>query len=91
VTTPGTLTARAGQATTDKIRDRTRQVLEKMCKTQMSGIIVGCIAMWAGDTKDITDEAIFDCIDTLTPSAQKVVEIVSESVVPKQGRPVEAK
>jgi hypothetical protein len=62
-----------------------------MCKTQMSGIIVGCIAMWAGDTKDVTDEAIFDCIDTLTPSAQKVVEIVSESVVPKQGRAAEAK
>ena len=32
------------------------------------------------------DEAIFDCIDHLAPSAQKVVEIVAEAVAGRQGK-----
>jgi hypothetical protein len=32
------------------------------------------------------DEAIFECIDTLAPSAQKVVEIISEAVSGKPGK-----
>jgi hypothetical protein len=66
------------------IRAIVRGVLEKLFRTQTSTVIGSCIAVWAGSSRDVSDEAIFDCIDTLTPSAQRVVEIVSEGI--KQGR-----
>ena len=61
------------------VASRNRQVLEKMFKTQTGAVIAGCISIWASPRDGVTDEAIFESIDSLTPSAQRVVEIISES------------
>ena len=66
------------------MRTQVRQVLERMFKTQTSLVVGSCIAIWTESTLSIPDDSIFECIDTLTPSAQRVVEIVAESV--KQSR-----
>jgi hypothetical protein len=70
--------------------------------TANSGAVIGSIVqVWAAHSPDIAvcpavkyvlgadyvqDEAIFDCIDTLAPSAQKVVEIISEAVTGRSNR-----
>jgi len=70
--------------------------------TANSGAVIGsAVQVWAAHSPDIDvshpkpfdqvitkqqDEAIFDCIDTLAPSAQKVVEIISEAVTSRGGR-----
>lgn len=66
------------------IRSNVKQVLEKMFQTQISLVVSSCIAIWKESPKHISDDSIFDCIDTLTPSAQRVAEIASDSV--KQSR-----
>ncbi|ORY25817.1 Dopey, N-terminal-domain-containing protein [Naematelia encephala] len=79
-----TSTSRAQYFT--KIRERARKVLEKLFKTQSAATVVSCIQVWASNSSDTSDTAVFDCIDTLTPSAQRVIEIVSESVNGRQSR-----
>jgi len=61
-----------------------------MFKSHPSELMSSCVQVWAMDSSDITvscqhdelnlpqDYAIFDCIDVLTPSAQKVVDLVTE-------------
>ncbi|WVR03947.1 hypothetical protein IAU60_000946 [Kwoniella sp. DSM 27419] len=70
----------------DPIRSCTRKVLERIFKVQPMGVITSCIHIWATCSSDITDAAIFDCVDALTPSAQKVVELICEAVSEKTGR-----
>jgi len=70
----------------ERTRERTRDVLEKMFQTQTSLTIAGCIDIWSNAPEHVTESAVFDCIDNLTPSAQKVVEIISDAVTPRQGR-----
>ncbi|WWC97086.1 hypothetical protein V866_003964 [Kwoniella sp. B9012] len=72
--------------TYDKIRSRVKKVLEKIFKTQPLGVITSCIHVWATNSNEITDSATFDCVDTLTPSAQRLVEIVCEAVAGRSGR-----
>ncbi|OCF74855.1 hypothetical protein I204_03697 [Kwoniella mangroviensis CBS 8886] len=72
--------------TYDKIRSRVKRVLEKIFKTQPLGVITSCIHVWATNSNEITDSATFDCVDTLTPSAQRLVEVVCEAVAGRSGR-----
>lgn len=71
------------------VADRNRQVLEKMFKNQTGAIVAGCVSIWASPREGVSDDAIFSSIDALTPSAQRVVEIVSESV--KQTKTVDTR
>jgi len=73
-----------------RIRNRSKTILEKMFKSQTSSTIACCIDIWSNASEDVTEESIYDCIDSLTPSAQKVVEIISDGVTPRQGRAVNA-
>ncbi|KAL7419677.1 hypothetical protein Q5752_005591 [Cryptotrichosporon argae] len=68
------------------IRSRTRKVLEKLFRAQPSEVIVSGINVWAIKSSDVDDTAVFDCIDVLAPSAQKVVEVVCDNLGNKQGR-----
>nr|XP_018264586.1 uncharacterized protein I303_02758 [Kwoniella dejecticola CBS 10117]OBR86744.1 hypothetical protein I303_02758 [Kwoniella dejecticola CBS 10117] len=68
------------------IRSRVSKVLEKIFKVQPFGLITSCIHVWATNSKEITDSAIFECVDTLTPSAQRLVEIVCDAASGKSGR-----
>ncbi|WWC87738.1 uncharacterized protein L201_002630 [Kwoniella dendrophila CBS 6074] len=72
--------------TYEKIRSRVKKVLEKAFKVQPLGVITSCIHVWATNSSEITDSAIFDCLDALTPSAQRLVEIICEAVSGKSGR-----
>ncbi|WVF67091.1 hypothetical protein IAT40_001836 [Kwoniella sp. CBS 6097] len=72
--------------TLEKVRHRAKKVLEKSFRIQPLGVITSCIHVWATCAPDITDAAIFDCVDALTPSAQRVVELVCEAVSGKPGR-----
>jgi hypothetical protein len=68
-----------------RIRLRTRQVLEKLFKAQPGAILGTLVRIWATASDEISDAAIFDAIDGLTPSAQRVVEMIGE-VLTKNGR-----
>ncbi|WWC68766.1 uncharacterized protein I206_102700 [Kwoniella pini CBS 10737] len=72
--------------TYEKIRSRVQRVLEKIFKIQPLGMITSCIHVWATNSNEITDSSVFDCADTLAPSAQKMVEIVCEAASGKSGR-----
>ncbi|WVW80007.1 hypothetical protein I302_101980 [Kwoniella bestiolae CBS 10118] len=72
--------------TYEKIRSRVNKVLEKTFKSQPLGVITSCIHVWATNSSEITDSAIFDCVDVLTPSAERLVEIVCQAVSGKSGR-----
>ncbi|WRT65559.1 uncharacterized protein IL334_002504 [Kwoniella shivajii] len=72
--------------TYENIRSRVRKVLEKTFKTQPLEVITSCVHVWATNSNEINDSAIFDCVDTLTPSAQRLVELVCESVSGKSAR-----
>jgi hypothetical protein len=76
-TTYNPVTASKTQIMT-RTRTRARKALEKMFKAQPSEIIGSCVQVWATDSSDISDAAIFDCLDVLAPSAQKVVDLVCE-------------
>ena len=71
----------------DNTRDSVKRALEKMFRTQTSSTIAGCIDIWSNSSDIITKDSVFICIDSLTPSAQKVVEIISDAVTPRQNRP----
>jgi hypothetical protein len=83
------------------IRTKARSVLDKMFTANSAAVIGSAVQVWAANSPDIAvshptqvssytdpkqDEAIFDCIDTLAPSAQKVVEIISEAVTGRGSR-----
>ncbi|WVQ78778.1 hypothetical protein IAT38_000869 [Cryptococcus sp. DSM 104549] len=68
------------------IRGRARTVLEKVFKTQPGAVMSSCVHVWSLCSEQVTDAAIFDCVDTLTPSAQKVVELVCELASGKSSR-----
>ncbi|KAK8861427.1 hypothetical protein IAR55_002246 [Kwoniella newhampshirensis] len=72
----------------DKIRTRARKVLEKVFKAQPAGVITSCIHVWSLCSEQVAcqDTAIFDCVDSLTPSAQKLVELLCEIVLGKSSR-----
>ncbi|OCF39597.1 hypothetical protein I317_06612 [Kwoniella heveanensis CBS 569] len=72
--------------TFEKVRQRSKKVLEKSFRLQPLGVITSCVHVWATCSPDITDAAIFDCVDALTPSAQRVVELVCEAVSGKSNR-----
>ncbi|WVQ94532.1 hypothetical protein IAU59_001611 [Kwoniella sp. CBS 9459] len=79
--------AHPSQAQTfEKVRQRAKKVLEKSFRVQPLGVVTSCVHVWATCSPDITDTAIFDCVDALTPSAQRVVELVCEAVSGKSGR-----
>lgn len=61
-----------------RTRMRARKALEKLFKTQPSEIVASAVQVWAAQSSDIEDSAIFDCLDTLAPSAQKVVDLICE-------------
>lgn len=61
-----------------RTRTRARKALEKLFKSQPSEIIASAVQVWAAQSSDIDDLAIFDCLDTLAPSAQKVVDLICE-------------
>jgi hypothetical protein len=82
-----------------QIRVKARSVLDKMFAANSGAVVGSVVQVWAAHSPDIAvcsdvhpcadrvqDEAIFDCIDTLAPSAQKVVEIISEAVTGRGGR-----
>lgn len=61
-----------------RTRTRARKALEKLFKSQPSEILGSCIQVWAAHPTDIKDVELFDCVDTLAPTAQKVVDLVCE-------------
>ncbi|KAL1409508.1 hypothetical protein Q8F55_003491 [Vanrija albida] len=61
-----------------RTRTRARKALEKLFKAQPSEILGSCIQVWAAHPTDIKDVDLFDCVDTLAPTAQKVVDLVCE-------------
>ncbi|EIW69034.1 hypothetical protein TREMEDRAFT_71761 [Tremella mesenterica DSM 1558] len=69
-----------------KVRARAKKVLERLFKMQPSAVMRSCVNVWAVASNDVSDGAIFECVDALTPSAQKVVELVSEIVNGKASR-----
>jgi len=68
------------------IRRRVHKVLERIFRALPSNMIGSCVNVWSSNASGISDDAIFDCIDSLTPSAQRVIELVSENVNGKQSR-----
>ena len=62
------------------VRHRAQAVLERTFKSYSLTLVEGLTSIWAENDEHIADSAIFDCIDMLTPSAQKVVELLSDSV-----------
>ena len=68
-----------------RIRLRARKVFEKLYKAQPAAILGGFVRIWALASEEMSDEAIFDAIDGLAPSAQRVVEMIGEVLV-KNGR-----
>lgn len=73
-----------GPATSSKLatfshtRTRAQVVLEKMFKSQPAAVLGSCIRIWAVASEEIDDTALFNAVDVLTPSAQRVVEMVGE-------------
>ncbi|BEI90230.1 uncharacterized protein CcaverHIS019_0303000 [Cutaneotrichosporon cavernicola] len=61
-----------------RTRTRARKALEKLFKAQPSELVASSVQVWAVQSSDIEDSAIFDCLDTLAPSAQKVVDLICE-------------
>ncbi|KAL0242321.1 hypothetical protein I308_105950 [Cryptococcus tetragattii IND107] len=70
------------------IRGRTRKVLEKVFRASPLSVISSCVHVWSLRSEQVSDVAIFDCVDTLTPSAQNVVELVCDLVSGKSGKAV---
>nr|ODN87338.1 hypothetical protein L203_03611 [Cryptococcus depauperatus CBS 7841] len=68
------------------IRAKTRIVLERVFKAQPLAFISSSVRVWTLCSEQVTDEAIFDCIDTLTPSAQMAIESICELASGKPGR-----
>ncbi|KIR58136.1 hypothetical protein I314_06101 [Cryptococcus bacillisporus CA1873] len=68
------------------IRGRTRKVLEKVFRASPLSVISSCVHVWSLRSEQVSDVAIFDCVDTLTPSAQNVVELVCDLVSGKSGK-----
>ena len=66
-----------------RIRNRARKVLENMFKSYTNALVDASVNAWAEQVPDIMDEAVFDCIDTLAPSAQRVVEIIVNDITTK--------
>jgi hypothetical protein len=54
-----------------------------MFKSHPSAVFGSLVRLWALTSAEITDAAIFNAVDALTSSAQKVVEMVGEVLVPK--------
>lgn len=61
-----------------RTRNRAQKALEKLFKGHSSEVVASAVVTWAKNSDDITDRAIFDCLDNLAPSAQKIVDIVCE-------------
>lgn len=61
-----------------RTRTRARKALERMFKAQSSELVGSCVQVWATNSSDIEDSGIFDCLDVLAPSAQKVVDLICE-------------
>ncbi|EAL17745.1 hypothetical protein CNBL2580 [Cryptococcus deneoformans B-3501A] len=70
------------------IRGRTRKVLEKVFRANPLAVISSCVHVWSLRSEQVSDEAIFDCVDTLTPSAQRVVELICDMASGKSGKAV---
>ena len=75
---PNGVTGPSRQQVFTKTRGRARKVLEKLFKLQPGAVMRSCVNVWAVSTTDVPDSALFDCVDTLAPSAQRVVELLSE-------------
>lgn len=63
-----------------RTRTRARKALEKLFKSQPSELVASSVQVWAAKSSDVEDSAIADCLDTLAPSAQKVVDLVCEQM-----------
>lgn len=61
-----------------RTRDRAQKALEKLFKGHASEVVASSVVTWAKNSDDIADAAIFDCLDNLAPSAQKIVDLVCE-------------
>lgn len=59
-----------------RVHARDRQVLEKMFRAQPTAVFGSLVRLWWSDSDDIRDTAVFQAVDHLTASAQKVVELV---------------
>nr|XP_031863087.1 uncharacterized protein CI109_001565 [Kwoniella shandongensis]KAA5530159.1 hypothetical protein CI109_001565 [Kwoniella shandongensis] len=86
ITNPTTSGGAYKSQTLEKIGVRARKVLEKIFKAQPSSVIASCVHVWSLCSEQVTDAAIFDCVDALTPSAQRVVELLCQIVSGKSGR-----
>lgn len=75
----------AQQHVYSKVRLRARKTLEKLFKSHSGAMMGSCVRIWALASDEISDAAISDAIDSLTPSAQRVVEMIGEVLV-KNGR-----
>lgn len=62
-----------------------QRVLSKTFKTAATAAFGSLVRIWALQSAEISDMAIFDAVDHLTTSAQKVVEMIGEGVVGKKG------
>ncbi|ORX36308.1 Dopey, N-terminal-domain-containing protein [Kockovaella imperatae] len=62
------------------IHAKAQGVLERTFKAYPLPLIESMTTVWAENDTNLVDAAIFDCIDMLTPSAQRVVELLSESI-----------
>lgn len=61
-----------------RTRERAQKALEKLFKGHASEVVASTVVTWAENSDDIADAAIFDCLDNLAPSAQKIVDLVCE-------------
>ncbi|WVQ73679.1 hypothetical protein IAR50_003259 [Cryptococcus sp. DSM 104548] len=68
------------------IHARAKRVLEKAFTVQPLAVMSSCVHVWSLCSEQVSDTAIFDCIDALTPSAQKVLELTCELASGKTGR-----
>ncbi|ODO06352.1 hypothetical protein L198_01584 [Cryptococcus wingfieldii CBS 7118] len=68
------------------IHSRAKRVLEKAFTAQPLAVMSSCVHVWSLCSEQVSDTAIFDCIDALTPSAQKVLELTCELASGKTGR-----
>lgn len=67
------------------LRSRTRIVLEEMFRSQPTAVFGSIVRVWALNSSEISDKAIFDSIDTHTTSAQKVVGMIGDHLKSVKG------
>ena len=74
-----------------RLRSKARSMFEGLFKAQPSSLLETIAVTWGTPIDDIADESIFDVVDMLTLSAQRVVQLLTDIIINMQRTPGEAR